>query len=431
MDENHISLETYCRRLTNAIATASGLQNVWVTAELSDVRLNNTGHCYMELIEKNAFGADVAKLRAIVWRSTFPLLARKFETATGQKFASGLKVMVKLSASLHPVYGLSVVISDIDASFTLGDAVRRRNEILKRLTDEGVIGLNRELEFPAVPKRIAVISSPTAAGYEDFVNQLHNNPYKLGFQVSLFEALMQGENTVDSVINALSRVADSDRWDCVVIIRGGGATSDLLVFDNYELAASVAQFPIPVVVGIGHERDINVLDFVANKSVKTPTAAAEIFISCGKAALDELDALASLVAHKATAFVAGYREQLAHYQSSLPHLPAAFLQAADSRLLRLSSAVVSVKSTLESQRATLTSFAATLSMSAANLLSRRAADIDALQRLLNALSPEATLRRGYSITSIDGHAVTSINDVAQGAKVTTTLADGVFTSTAE
>ena len=431
MDSEQITLQEYCKRLSQAVATAEGVQNVWVVAELSDVRTNASGHCYMELIQKHEDGSDLAKIRAVIWRSAYARLSAKFTAETGQTFSTGLKVCVMLTASLHPVYGLSVVITDIDASFTLGDVIRRRKEIIDRLRCEGILDINKSIQFADVPQRVAVISSATAAGYGDFVNQLYRNAYRLRFDVKLFPAMMQGESTAPTVIEALNRVEAEDAWDCVVIIRGGGATSDLLAFDNYDLAAKVAQFPVPVIVGIGHERDVTVLDDIAAYRVKTPTAAAELLIGFGKAMLDRIDSLASSVVNMALGVISAYREQLAHYQSTLPLLPVAAVRDAENRLVRLSSSVASVKTAIEARRTKIASLISSLTLSSAHVLSRRKSEIDSVAALLGALSPEATLRRGYSITRINGRAVTSIDDVAQGAKVTTIVADGVISSTVD
>ena len=428
MTDNAITLQQYCERLTAAVANEPDLQRIWVTAELSDVRTNSAGHCYMELLQKDERGSDLAKIKAIIWRSNYPSLYAKFFEATGREFATGIKVMVLLSASIHPVYGLSVNINDIDADYTMGDVLRRRREILERLKREGIIDANRQLQFDTVPQRIAVISAAGAAGYGDFINQLEHNPYRLRFKPKLFEATMQGENTVSTVIDALNRIADDDCWDCVVIIRGGGATSDLLAFDNYDLAANVAQFPIPVIVGIGHERDTTVLDDVANQRVKTPTAAAEFLIGFGKAALDRLDALASTISQLALSALSGTREQLAHLQSTLSVLPLSTLKNAESRLMRYSAGVASVGTVIATQRSNIDTFVEKIRLSALNAINRQTTAIDNISNLLNAISPKATLRRGYSITKVDGKAVRSVHDVPDGAVITTVLADGTIIS---
>lgn len=428
MNDNAITLREYCDRLTTTIAATPDLHRVWVTAELSDVRVNANGHCYMELLQKDERGFDLAKIKAVIWRSNYQTLASKFFAATGQRFATGLKVMVMLSASIHQVYGLSVVISDINADYTMGDVIRHRREIINRLRKEGILDDNRRLDFPTPTQRIAVISAEGAAGYGDFINQLSGNPYGLRFDCNLFNASMQGENTAPSVIAALDRIAADGSWHCVVIIRGGGATSDLLAFDNYDLAAAVAQFPIPVIVGIGHERDTTVLDDIACKRVKTPTAAAEFLISLGKTAIDSLNALASSIGQLAMAALSGSREQLAHLLSLIKVLPLASLKNAESRLMRCSAGVTAVGTSIASRRAEIETFAEKILIFPQNIIARQTTSIDNIENLLNALSPDATLRRGYSITKVNGKVVRSVNDVPPSSVITTTLADGTISS---
>ncbi|MCM1456984.1 MAG: exodeoxyribonuclease VII large subunit, partial [Lachnoclostridium sp.] len=272
--------------VSRAVASAPGTQNVWVVAETADVRVSG-GHCYMELIEKDpASGQQRAKARANIWASAFSIISRQFLQATGRPFGSDMKVLVRVTASFHPLYGFSLNINAIDPSYTAGDLLRRRAEILARLKAEGILDMNRTLPWPDVPSRIAIISAAGAAGYGDFCRQLFLNPYRLRFTGRLFPAIMQGERSAESIIAALDAInADLDAYDCVVIIRGGGATSDLGSFESYDLAANIAQFPIPVIIGIGHERDITLLDYVANMRVKTPTAAAAWLVGRGADAL--------------------------------------------------------------------------------------------------------------------------------------------------
>ena len=281
MTPEHITLEELTSRIGGLINTSSSLRNVWVTAETSDLR--RSGHCYLELIQKHpATGEPVARARATIWRSVFARIESDFFVATGQRLDSGMKVMVQVTANYHPAYGLSLNITDIDPTYTMGDLMRIRMEILARLKREGVLELNRTVEWCDVPLRIAVISAPGAAGYGDFIHQLYSNDFRLRFTTCLFPAVMQGVQAPPSIIAALERIAaEEEEWDCVVIIRGGGATSDLASFENYDLAANVAQFPLPIIIGIGHERDVTVLDYVANMRVKTPTAAAEWLIGRG------------------------------------------------------------------------------------------------------------------------------------------------------
>lgn len=255
-------------------------QRFWIRAEMSDVRCNQNGHCYLEFIEKDSNNKTIiAKARGSIWSNVFRMLKAYFESETGQAFASGLKVLVQVSIEFHELYGYSLNVLDIDPSYTLGDQAKNRTLIIKQLEEEGVLDLNKELPLAKIANRIAVISSPTAAGYEDFCNQLTNNKDGFIFYNKLFPAIMQGDRTEQSIIAALDRIYENiDKFDAVVIIRGGGATSDLSSFDSYLLAANCAQFPLPIITGIGHERDDTVLDIVAHTRAKTPTAVAEFLI---------------------------------------------------------------------------------------------------------------------------------------------------------
>lgn len=266
--------------LVRGIIADTFSQRFWIRAEMSDVRCNQNGHCYLEFIEKDSNNKTIiAKARGSIWSNVFRMLKAYFESETGQAFASGLKVLVQVSIEFHELYGYSLNVHDIDPSYTLGDQAKNRTLIIKQLEEEGVLDLNKELPLAKIANRIAVISSPTAAGYEDFCNQLTNNKDGFIFYNKLFPAIMQGDRTEQSIIAALDRIYENiDKFDAVVIIRGGGATSDLSSFDSYLLAANCAQFPLPIITGIGHERDDTVLDVVAHTRAKTPTAVAEFLI---------------------------------------------------------------------------------------------------------------------------------------------------------
>jgi exodeoxyribonuclease VII large subunit len=252
--------------------------SVWVIAEVSELKENRNGHCYLELIEKQ--GSEiVARTRATIWSYTYRMLKPYFETTTGQFFTQGIKILVQVSVEYHSAFGLSLNIKDIDPVYTVGDMAMQRKEIINRLQAEGVFEMNKELELPLVPQKIAIISSATAAGYQDFMNQLDNNEFGFRFYTKLFQATMQGNETVPSIINSLERIFQyEDFFDAVVIIRGGGATADLSSFDNYDLAYNITQFPLPVITGIGHEKDDTIIDLVAHTRLKTPTAVAEFLI---------------------------------------------------------------------------------------------------------------------------------------------------------
>ena len=318
--------------------------------------------------------------------------------------------MVKVTVNFHPAFGLSAVISDINPEFTCGDLIRRRMMMIRRLTDEGIIDMNRTLPWPDVPWRVPVVSAVGAAGYGDFITHLYGNPSHLRFSTELFPAVMQGENAPQSIIAALDEIAvRTDDFDCVVIIRGGGATGDLASFDNYDLAANVAQFPLPVIVGIGHERDVTILDYVVAVRVKTPTAAAEWLIGRMEAALTRVRDLAAEIFRAATSKVSGGLQQLAYYQGLLPSLSLGKIDRARSSL------DAAVPEALRH---------------AVELIVRRQNDrLDAASRLVEALSPQAVLRRGYSVCRVNGRAVTDASALNAGDILTTVLASGSIKST--
>lgn len=280
MSELQVSLSELQRKVKGSLEDLFSLP-VWVKAEISEMTVNRSGHCYLDLVETEA-GSDVvvARCRATIWSYTFRMLKPYFETTTGQVFTEGLKVLLQAKVEYHEVYGFSLNIRDIDPVYTLGDLARQRREIILRLEEAGVFDMNKELELPLVPQRIAVISSPTAAGLQDFINQLHNNPHQFVFYTKLFSAVMQGIEAPGSITSALEKIFQyEDLFDAVVIIRGGGAQIDLACFDNYDLAFNVAQFPLPIITGIGHDKDDTVIDLVAHTRMKTPTAVAEFLIS--------------------------------------------------------------------------------------------------------------------------------------------------------
>lgn len=429
MNEQSLTLLQLNQRIAT-LMTVPETQNVWVTAELSDVSARG-GHCYMELLQKHPdTGATLAKARGVIWANVYSRLSVDFQNATGQQFKSGLKVMVRASASMHPVYGMSLVISAINPEYTMGDLLRRRREILERLHREGILEMNRQLNWCEVPLRIAVISARGAAGYGDFINQLYSNSSRLNFKTQLFEAVMQGDRTPSTIIAALDQIAaQQDEWDGVVIIRGGGATSDLVAFEDYDLAAHIAQFPLPVIVGIGHERDITVLDYVANMRVKTPTAAAEWLIEQGDKALEWLRSTGAEILQVVSDRIAGNKEQLSRYEALLPTLPLTAVEREQSRLRSnmMSLAQISVRR-ITPQLARLDHVEESLASATDMVLRRRLDRLDSMQAMLNALSPEATLRRGYSITRVGGKAITNATQIPVGTEIETTLANGTIIS---
>lgn len=414
-----MTLSAFNARIERLIGGEPIVQNQWVIAETSDLRLNRSGHCYTELIEKDPQGTTIARIDAAIWASNYARLYYKFKEATGQVLATGMKVLVNVTANYHRLYGLKVTINDIDPNYTLGDMARQRQEIINRLTAEGVIDMNKELPWPEVPQRIAVISAEGAAGYGDFMNQLQGNPYGLQFYTCLFSAVMQGSQTVPTVLAALDRVNDHiDLFDCVVIIRGGGSTSDLNSFDNYDLASAVAQFPIPVIVGIGHERDVTVLDYVAMR-VKTPTAAAEWLIQRGTAALARLNELQDAVVTSVRDTVAQSREQLAYFTSMIP---ATARRIIDTNRIRLDnyarSIPVAAVNLMTAQRTRLERFVERMGDIVNGAMQREQQRLQALDDKATLLSPVGTLRRGYSLVKLGNKYVSTASDLQPGDQIT-------------
>lgn len=432
MGETAISLVEFNRRIGGLLHDAS-VQRCWVVAETSDVRLSG-GHCYLELVQKDAqTGQTLARMRGIVWASVYARLRCEFERATGQPFASGMNVMVEVSANFHEQYGLSVVITGINPTYTLGDMARQRLEILNRLRSEGIIDMNKQLPWADVAQRVAVISAAGAAGYGDFMNQLHNNPSGIKFYTCLFPAVMQGQSTVTSVIAALERINDyADLFDCVVIIRGGGSTSDLNSFDNYDLAANVAQFPLPVICGIGHDRDNTVVDSVASVRVKTPTAAAEWLLDRAQSALDHVNALTDMVVDSATQMLSGARQQLAYFTSGIPLMADNIVVRHRARLQQIAAAIPVVAARrIDGAGKDLAFASQRVAMAARQCVANVRQRVTGLEKQVELLSPDRVLRRGYSLTLRDGHVVTSASSLRAGDSLVTRFADGERTSVVE
>ena len=427
---NAITLREFNNRIKRLLNNPA-VCNCWICADLSDVNVRG-GHCYLELLEKDErTGATVAKMRGIIWANRFAYLRQKFLQVTGQDLRSGMKVMLEVSVNYHEQYGISLIITDIDPSYTLGDMERLRREILARLKAEGIIDMNKQLEFPVVPQRIAIVSAAGAAGYGDFMNQLHHNAYGLQFYTCLFPAVMQGKETVASVTAALDRInSHIDLFDCVVIIRGGGSTSDLNSFDDYNLAANVAQFPLPVVVGIGHERDVTILDYVACRRVKTPTAAAELLIGCGVEALARIDELRETIVSIAREYITEAQLQMQYLTSTIPLVAGNIVERNRTRLQHIMQIVpLTAQSRIAQGNERLLFFLKQMQQASAQTIMREKMRLTAIYEKVQILSPQNTLRRGYSLTTVNGHAVTDASQLAAGDTITTHLANGTVTST--
>ena len=402
----------------------------WVEAELAEVR-ERGGHCYMELVQKNADGATtVARASAKCWRSAWSLVRPHFERVTGEPLHAGMKVLMQVHAQFHENYGFSWIVTDIDPTFTLGDMARKRLETIRRLKAAGVFELNKELTLPLFAQRVAVVSSETAAGYGDFCNQLAANPYGFGFSVRLFPAIMQGERTERSVISALNAInAEADSFDCVVIIRGGGATSDLSAFDSLALAENVANFPLPVITGIGHERDESVVDMVANMRAKTPTAAAALLVDNLKRTSERIDRARDAVATAVGRRMDSERMRLARLSERVPVLFSLVSTRQCARLDGLAARLgLAVSHVVMRQNARLDRLSAAIAPAAKRIVTAESHRLELLSQRITALDPGLLLKRGYSITLIDGRAVRSADQLRAGDIIETRLGTGCVKS---
>ena len=400
----------------------------WVRAEMSDVRENGaSGHCYLEFIEKDPrSGQLLAKVRGAIWAKTFRLLKPYFEMETGQRFVSGLKVLVRVTVDFHELYGLSLTVVDIDPAYTLGDMARKRLEIIRQLQEEGVFELNKELPLPLLPRRIALISSPTAAGYEDFVNQLTHNRAGYPFYVKLFPALMQGERTEESVIAALDRIyAHQELFDVVALLRGGGATSDLNSFDSYLLAANCAQFPLPILTGIGHERDDTVVDLVAHTRLKTPTAVAEFLIARMDQAAQTVEELQQTMTQSASVRLLQEKQRLQSYATRFPALVGQRMERNRTLLHQLGAKLPTMaQGFVERKRAMVDRLAMQLRNATTTHLAEKQRFLQLQEQLVRMASPDYILRRGYSLTLREGKIIKRAEELHVGEELTTRFMDG-------
>lgn len=452
---NAISLFELNNRIRQALK-GQFAEPVWITAEITEIQNNSSGHCYLQLADKKE-GEDaiIATARGTIWAFTYRMLRPYFETTTGRCLAKGMKVLVNAEVVFHEVYGYSLNIKDIDPTFTIGDLERKRREIIARLEEDGIIDMNRELEFPALPKNVAVISSPTAAGLGDFMDQLGNNPYGYRFHVKLFPAIMQGDKTTDSVIAALERIYEYEAiFDVVVIIRGGGSQTDLGSFDSYDMAANVAQFPLPVIAGIGHERDETIVDRVANMRVKTPTAAASFLIGTfqeQEALLGELKndfgvGVTRLLHDEKTrqmAYVSGFRHtvkevlgerntRLKLLSQQLQHSSILFVQGKIGGFERLKARIGNYAALLFSQQKNrLENFAGNLGNKSRSAISVNQRRLELAETTVKFVDPVNVLERGYSITLRNGKAVKDVNALEAGDVLTTRVAKGKIESIVE
>jgi exodeoxyribonuclease VII large subunit len=384
-------------------------EEYWVTGELSDAGTPAFGgHFYGELVQKDEESDHIiARARITCWARNYNMLRLRLQKEAGETLRKGLQVKLLVEVNFHEQYGYSLNVLDIDSSFTLGDLAKRRREILQQLEKDGILHDNQELPLPRLLRRIAVISSATAAGYGDFCHQLETNDYGFHFDIQLFPAVMQGEQVPESIISALEVILSEQPFDLVVIIRGGGASSDLSDFDSYELSACIAQYPLPVLTGIGHERDETVLDFVAHTRVKTPTAAAAFIIEHQAEEAALLDDLYLRITHSAEERIQREKQRLEHQKAVLPLLFTNFIQGKQNGLVLLHQRLMNAGN----QR-----------------LEREQHRLQLMKQRMDSLDPKLLLKRGYTITTCGGKFVRSIEGLAEGEVLTTQTEKGEILS---
>ena len=381
----------------------------WIIAEISEISVNSSGHCYLELIEKHPDEKNVrARIKGIIWSSRYSFIKSFFENITGESLRCGLKILIKAKVEYHELYGLSLVISDIDPAFTIGEMAIKRQLVIKKLEQEGVFSMNKEIDFPLLPQKIVIISSKSAAGYSDFINQLNGNSFGYVFYTALIETPMQGTETEQGVISALDKIAvNSSLFDLVVIIRGGGSQTDLSWFDNYNIAYHVTQFPLPVITGIGHEKDMSVTDMVANKSLKTPTAVADFIIDAMASSENQLLEMSSEIRDLGKEYISKAGHVAANHSSRLVSSARTF------SFNKVNAAERSIKSLI----------AFTL-----NSLKRNNTRLLGLENTLHILKPENVLQRGYTITSLNGRILKKSIQLKKDDVIDTLFRDGTVSS---
>ncbi len=421
----------------------------WVTAEIAEYKINRTGHCYLELVEKEESGTQPkAKIRATIWAGVFRVIKPFFETSTGVKFDAGIKVKVLCRVNFHSVYGFSLNIQDIDPAFTLGDIEQQRRETLARLIADGIIDMNKELELSILPKRIAIVSSPTAAGYQDFINQLDTNAYGYRFFYKIFSATVQGSKAEESIVDALNRIHfEIENWDVVAIIRGGGSQTDLSCFDSYNLAANIAQFPLPVITGIGHEKDTTIVDMVAHTRLKTPTAAAEFLVNLFAEAEGLTNSLADDFQQQVQLLISEYESYLSSINIKIT--PMILKQASNLRISlqrlafglhdcsqkfiqnrknEVNNLVTGLKNEVASRNSSelnrLISYKKNAIYTTNRLIDREKTKHSIIVNTINLIEPIRVLQRGYSVTLVNGKPIKSIEEININDTMETFIAEG-------
>lgn len=405
----------------------------WVVGEISEIQPNRNGHCYLELIEKNEDEPyPEAKMRAVIWANKYRMLAPYFESETGSPLCVGMKILVQVNVTYHALYGLALQISDINPTYTIGEDEQRRLKILRQLEEDGVLNMNKEIELPSVPQRIAVISSATAAGYQDFMQQLANNVDGIKFYTTLFPAAMQGVEVEQSIVAQLDAIAELyTEFDVVVIIRGGGSRSDLRWFDNYKIASYVAQFPLPVITGIGHDKDQSITDIVANTSLKTPTAVAEFLIDLATDFYSQIEDLQDNIHSLASTFVGEENDKLNSFQSNISNnLHISILQVKGRLDLYKQQLLHAHARKVQDELVHCTTSIQKIQNSVDKLFVKQQAKLQVLDNIILNANPEQILKKGYTLTTnLQGEIIRSAAQAQKNDTILTHFADGTITST--
>lgn len=429
--QNHLTL-SQLQKLVKATLDEAFALPVWVSAEIAEIKINYSGHCYLELVEKGGDnGVPLSQARAVIWRTAYARIAGYFEAETGQRLAAGIRILARVMISYHELYGFSLNILDIDPTFTLGDMERQRQITIERLQREGVWDINRENPLPQVVQRIAIVSSRQAAGYQDFCKELGKSPY--AFSLTLFDAFMQGAGAEDSIVAALDAVADRmDDFDAVVLIRGGGSASDLNCFNAYRLCAHIAQFPLPILTGIGHDKDTSVADMVAHTALKTPTAVAGWLVDRA-AQVDAWLDRAAVQLHDTTVEAMRRAElQLERLTGELRRRSDELVARRRLQLERLAGELSQRCATLVArQRLLLEGAARELPRAVGELLTRQRNRLAAAGELVEARSPRRILKLGFAVVRTGGRAIASVRGIAGGTPLEIEVADGRLRATAD
>lgn len=409
MAETSISLFELNQLIRNTLNEELG-NPFWIVAEIMEMHVNRSGHCYLELVEKTPEGDSIrARAKGTIWANQFSMLKPFFETSTGIKLNSGIKILFRATVEFHELYGLSLNITDLDPAYTLGDLARKKQEVIRRLNEEGVFDMNKELPLPLVPQRIAIISSITAAGYGDFTDTLDENNFGYRFRTVLFPSILQGDQAVTSIINAFEAIyARESEFDCVALIRGGGSQSDLECYNQYDLAYHITQFPLPVLTGIGHERDESVCDMVAAKQLKTPTAVAEFLIDRMLSFEMLLNTLSEKIQNSVKLAVRENLLRINQLENSIVNNSRYFVRIHSERI---------------------SNSGRTLSKEVRSFLMREKEKIISYNRIIELVHPDTILARGYSITRINGQVVKKLKSLSAGQKLETLIKEGTIIST--